>query len=217
MTMLEGCAAIHRGITRLPSVSPPFHDIPADGLYFFYETGETESHEGLARIVRVGNHPHRVGGLKQRLRQHYSGRKNGSVFRKALGGAILRSQDADHPCLLPSPGKGHWEQQNAKTCEVCKPTEAVVSRRLREQFDLKLLRVDDVSERNRLEEALVATLAQCPTCDASPDWLGRRAYSEKIQATGMWNSQFTASPSPMTGMELLRVHELIERSLHRTI
>ena len=89
---------------------------------------ESAQHAPAGRIVRVGNHPRSDGTLVRRLRQHYKGHKNGSVFRKFLGGALMRSEDPSHPCLAPAPGKGHWEKQDEKTCHRCQPVEQSVSR-----------------------------------------------------------------------------------------
>ena len=79
------CGDIHRLLGTLPVYSSPRQVPFADGLYFFLEDGETSDHGPRGRIVRIGNHPRSDGGLVRRLRQHYSGRKNGSVFRKFLG------------------------------------------------------------------------------------------------------------------------------------
>jgi hypothetical protein len=52
----------------------------------------------LERIVRVGTHREQ-DNLQRRLRYHYSGNKNGSVFRKHIGGAILAQADPNDPRL----------------------------------------------------------------------------------------------------------------------
>ncbi len=101
----RACEAVHRALEQLPQLSAPSQTTVADGLYFFYERGETSTHAphggGAGR-----NHPGSDGTLVRRLSQHFSGGKNGSVFRKALGGALLRQSDASHPCLAPAPGRG---------------------------------------------------------------------------------------------------------------
>lgn len=119
----DACHQIHSVLARLPLLASPA-DVPfGDGLYFFYENGETSEHAPGGRVVRVGNHPRSDGSLRKRLAQHFSGRKNGSVFRKYLGGALLRRRDPDCPCLAPAPGKGHWELQDAETCPECQQLE----------------------------------------------------------------------------------------------
>ena len=138
----------------------------------------------------MGNHPRSPGGLVRRLRLHYSGSKNSSVFRKFLGGALLRRGNPAEPCLSPGPGKGHWEKQDSRACPLCKPTEAQVSQLLRQRFTFRCVRIPDRDERNRLEGLLVATLAACDVCRPSLSWLGRCAYNEKVRASGLWNSEY---------------------------
>jgi len=204
----ETCARIHTTLSTLPLRRSIDAGVPNDGLYFFYENGEINSHGTGARVVRVGNHPHAAGGLRNRLRNHYSGNKNGSVFRKLLGGALIRQRNPDDPCLLPRPGQGHWERQDGKACGTCKPVEQEISRLLRKHFSFRCVRIVDRTERNRLEQLLIASLARCPRCKASTTWLGQYAYSPRVQQSGLWNSDFIDS-APLTSSELARFEELV--------
>lgn len=189
------CEEIHSLLRPLPEFRSA-REVPFDnGLYFWYEAGEFCSHlDGVPRIVRVGNHPHSQNGLKNRLRNHYSGTKNGSVFRKFIGGALLRSRDQESTCLAPGPGLGHWEKQDSKPCLECAPLEKDVSRILRERFFIKCVRIDDKALRNFLERVLIRDLSACPNCRASESWLGRLAYNQNVRKSGMWNSEFTFGP-----------------------
>src|SRR5659263_695293 len=72
-----------------------------NGLYFFYEEAEKSSHDNLARIVRVGNHPRSQDRLCGRLWDHYSPNKNFSVFRRLLGGALLRRENGERRSSMP--------------------------------------------------------------------------------------------------------------------
>lgn len=190
--------------------NPPGIGVVA-GLYFFYEDGETSPHGPAGRVVRVGNHPRSNGGLRRRLQQHYSGGKNGSVFRKFLGGAILRSSNPNHPCLQPGPGQGHWERQDAPKCELCKPVEKKVSNYISTHMRFRCVSIPNRAERNQLEQALVATLALCTVCHPSPEWLGLCAYSKSVQVSGLWNSQFTDG-KPMPVEEIERFKQLAKLS-----
>ena len=187
------CARVHRLLDTLPTFTSRREARSrlgfSDGLYVFFEAGETSTHGPEGRIVRVGNHPRSEGTLWRRLGQHYSGGKNGSVFRKFLGGALLRRDDPDSPCLEPAPGQGHWERQGAAPCPSCRPVEERVSALLRERFWFRCLPVADRGERSALEHQLIATVAACSACAPSPDWLGRWAYSTTVRRVGMWNSQ----------------------------
>ena len=102
----ELCEQINNMLRVLPLDSSPSEVPFNNGLYFFYEKGEISKHAPEGRIVRIGNHPRSQDNLKRRLRMHYSEGKNGSVFRKFLGGAILRKTDPSSACLKPSPWTG---------------------------------------------------------------------------------------------------------------
>ena len=209
----EACREIHSALRALPLLASPAEVPFRDGLYFFYEDGERSEHAGEGRAVRVGNHPNKQGGLVSRLKAHYTGNKNSSVFRKFLGGALLRRGDPDSPCLAPSPGKGHWEHQNDKACERCQPLEEEVSQLLRSSFRFRCVEVVDQAERNDLESVLIATIAACPVCEPSVTWLGRYAYSDKVRSSGLWNSQDVGGPT-ITAHQLERFGSRARASLH---
>jgi len=198
----NACERIHRILERLPEHSSPDGDIPSNGLYFFYEDGEICPHTGKPRIVRVGNHPRSQNGLRNRLKMHYGGNKNSSVFRKFLGGAILRKRNPNYPCLQPGPGKGHWERQDEKTCELCRPIENEVTELLKKNFKFRCVEIVDKDERNDMEKKLIATLSKCPQCGPSNRWLGLWAYNEKVKSSGLWNSDYVDEPYEMTPSDL---------------
>ena len=207
----EACKAIHEALAAKPLRTLPSQVPFADGLYFFYEEGELCNHGPKGRIVRVGNHPRSQGGLVRRLKLHYSGNKNSSVFRKFLGGALLRRANPNDPCLAPAPGKGHWERQDEKACPRCRPTEALASALLREHFSFRCVRIPDMNERNELEARLVATLAACRVCQPSSSWLGQYAYSAKVRASGLWNSQYVGGAT-IGPTDLRRFQALVSAS-----
>lgn len=214
MNAEDSCRLIHALLTQLPIQREPSSMLPTDGLYFFYQEGEYCMHDGIVdtvsgRIVRIGNHPRSDRSLVRRLRQHYSGRKNGSVFRKYIGGSLLRRSNPDHPCLQPNPGKGHWEKQDAKVCNKCLPLEAEVSRLLREQFWFRCVNMNDRLERNRLEQGLIATVAACSICRPSTDWLGRYAYNKNVRESGLWNSDYVTYSQMLLDTEMQRFEQLI--------
>lgn len=214
----EACRLIHDVVTGLPRYIDPA-DVPIDnGLYFFFELGEDSPH-GHPRITRIGNHPRAQDGLVARLRNHYAthrGAKNGSVFRRYLGGALLR-RDGRLTCLDPASGKGHWERGDGQECDVCAPYERLVTERLRSTFSFSCVRIDDRMLRNHLEGSLIATVAQCPLCQHSAGWLGRLAYPEKMQTSGMWNIDFVDGV-PSTKEDLVTLRSLARaRSNHRDL
>lgn len=211
--MQPGCEDLHRTLSKLPLLNSPSEVLPKDGLYFFYEKGEFSAHDSGLRIVRVGNHPRSQGRLVARLRQHYGGNKNSSVFRKFLGGAILRRRDMSHPCLQPVPGRGHWEKQDAKTCERCRPVETEVSDLLRSEFAFRIVSIEDMDFRNIMERKLIGHLSACPDCRPSREWLGKFAYSEKVQNSGLWNSSYVGGSVSLSGEDWRRFEEAVEETV----
>ena len=207
----RACHRIHELLSSLPLLRRPSDTPFSDGLYFFYERSERSGHGPRGRIVRVGNHPRSDGTLARRIRQHYAGRKNGSVFRKLLGGAVMRARGGDQPCLRPAPGRGHWELQNADVCERCAPVEAEVSDLLVRSFVFRCVAILEREERNQLEESMIGTLALCQACVPSKNWFGRRAYPEAVRRTGLWNVQFTDSLA-ITDGQLERFGQLVDAS-----
>jgi hypothetical protein len=204
----KSCHAIHAALERLPSWREPRQVPFSNGLYFFYERGEASPHAPQGRVVRVGNHPRSDNSLVRRLQQHYSGRKNGSVFRRYVGGALIRALDPDNSCLMPGPGRGHWERHGQDTCHLCAAVEQQVSLSLREKFTFRCIEIDNRRERNNLEESLIATLSACNECIPSESWLGRQACSSVLRGSGMWNCQGVSGEQLSEG-ELNRLEELV--------
>lgn len=205
------CGELHRLLAQLPTRTAPGEVPFANGLYFYYEDGERSTHVVSERIVRIGNHPKSQDRLIGRLRDHYrsrAGAKNGSVFRRYLGGAVLRSRDATSTCLLPGPGRGHWESQGGEACPDCAPVEATVSHLLAERFQFRCIRIDDQAVRNELEARLIATVAACTECQPSPGWLGSHAYPELVRRSGLWNAQFVGGPTATAG-DLVLLQRLV--------
>src|SRR4030042_5238089 len=74
-------------------LSGPIDWLPLDGLYFFFEAGQRipiKSRE-CDRIVRIGINE-KPNNFRKRIRGHYRGNIEGSVFRENIGWASL---DAD--------------------------------------------------------------------------------------------------------------------------
>jgi len=212
----SACEKIHRILEELHEHSSPESTLPRNGLYFFYEDGEICAHTGKPRIVRVGNHPRSQDRLITRLREHYGEidypeKKNGSVFRRLLGGAILRRRNPNHPCLLPSPGEGHWEKQGGRTCELCRPLENEVTELLKTDFRFRCIEIIPMNQRNEMERKLIATLARCHECGPSETWLGRWTYSEKVQRSGMWNSEYVDDAYEMTMSDLEEMEKAVKK------
>ena len=65
--------------------------------------------------------------------------------------------------------------------------EVEVSRYFEEMFTYSVVRVDDPSDRLRLEAGLIAALAVDPKPIPSERWLGHYSPVVAIQESGLWN------------------------------
>lgn len=175
---------------------------PSSGIYFFFERGETGSLGGVQveRIVRVGTHL-QDGNFPKRIRQHYGlvrslgGNKNGSVFRRHVGGALL-VKTSPHDRRIDE-----WMKQGGASYP---EIEQSVSQTLRERFSFSCFAVPRKDDRLLLERGLIALLAQHPIALPSSTWLGRCAISPLIRSTGLWNTQgVAAAPLAMAEYELI--------------
>lgn len=179
--------------------------LPSDGIYLFFERGETAVLSGAVseRIVRVGTH-REDGRLPARIRQHYGrvrslgGNKNGSVFRRHLGGALLARDRSGDPRI-----EG-WARQGGRSYP---DIEERVSRTMRDAFTFVCFRVDVRIERMELERGLIALLAQRPIARPSAAWLGHHALASEIRSAGLWNTQHCRA-EPLTPDEFARLQRL---------
>lgn len=180
-------------------------DIPPSGIEVFFEAGETiAARDGvIARVVRIGTQ-RTSGRMADRIRNHYGpvnslgGNKNSSVFRKHVGGALLRRSDPDDP-RLPA-----WMTQHGQSY---KEIEDEVSRVMRAHFSYVCLGVPDDDERQPLVRGMIALLAQYPLGSPSDDWLGRFAHDPRIGEVGLWNVNRIDAP-PLTEAQLRRIEAL---------
>ena len=207
MNVSQLCNRVHEILEVLPSWKFPSNHLPKQGLYFFYEDGEITSHTGKPRIVRVGTHgPNRT--LKRRLRDHYNGNREGSIFRKELGSALLKRSGASEDQIR------EWRKKRklSRSWHTFEKIERQVSEILRLKFTFKALSVDTEEERSHLEETIIPTLAACSKCQPSNDWLGKFAWKETIISSGLWNDRFAHSPARLTRQQLIRLEELVQKT-----
>jgi len=205
---------VHLLVNHLPrhNWQTPLSDLPTDAIYFFLELGETVqvASQTVDRVVRVGTH-RRDGRFRGRIRQHYgavgslTGNKNSSVFRKHVGGAVLRKRNPGDARLL------EWLMQNAPTFT---EVEQAVSQILHDIFTFACIQVDDAEERLSLERGLIGLLAQYPVGQPSCGWLGHHAAAQAVRASGLWNTQHVAAP-PLTEREYCRLRMLAEAAIRR--
>lgn len=174
-------------------------ELPARGVYFFFEEGEHRAGDpSTCRVVRVGTHAvarNSKTTLWKRLSNHRGSKKSGggnhrgSVFRLHVGAALLRSRREN----LESWAVGSSAPKEVRNLE--RDLERDVSNVIN-QMCLLWLPIDDApgpdSDRAYVERNAVALLsnALAPIDAPSENWLGRSSPSERIQKSGLWNLNY---------------------------
>ena len=227
----EKCKWLHETLEQLPITSYPFdlEQLPKNGIYFFYEKGETWGHGGSKpRIVRVGTH--RGNNFRSRMADHYLigrrvshsmkrfGPKDRSIFRKNLGRAIL---NRDHPEYLETwnidftPKRNRERKSHLRDMDIEKETEELISGVLKENFSFRFARIEKQEERigsGGLERTFIGTLAACKSCRPSENWLGNHSPLERIRKNGLWQTQHLMERA-IDSEEMRRFEEIVKNTL----
>jgi hypothetical protein len=226
------CEWLHRSLDALPLFSYPFDlaGLPDNGIYFFYESGECCGHPGASsRIVRVGTH--RDGNFQSRIAEHFllderkmsftqdqSAPHDRSIFRKNIGRAVLnRTGDSYLPIWELDFMKRAVREQHRHQRDIGKEVaiEREVTRVLREKFSFKCIEVAEEGQRmgnEGLERALIGTLASCPLCGPSAEWLGKYSPKIKICESGLWLIHHLSAAQLSTAQKVL-VTTAIEKAI----
>jgi hypothetical protein len=203
-------------------VKYPFRleQLPLNGIYFFYEEGETVDHgDGVgSRMVRIGTH--KDGNFRSRIAEHFlmvdEAKKMAfdenkpapherSIFRKNLGRALLNK--AGDPYLEVweldfTTSAGRKKNKHRRDVAKEKAVEAEVTRLLREKFSFRFILLEGQEGRmgsSGLESNLIGTVAKCEECKPSANWLGNYSPKEDIRRTGLWLAQHLKSPEISEG------------------
>ena len=204
--MSDLCEWLHTQLAELPSVAYPFNlsELPENGIYFFYEKGQTWGHGGnQPRIVRIGTH--RDGNFRSRIAEHFlldaakmnfdatkSPPHDRSIFRKHLGRALL---NRDHSSYLTVWNIDFMKRENReryahlRDVEEERRVESEVTRLIREDFSFRFIVMEGQTERmghEGLEARLIGTVAGCGGCRPSPDWLGQHSPVNEVKQSGLW-------------------------------
>lgn len=230
------CQRLHAALERLPLLRFPFRweELPKDGIYFFYEEGETVDHgDGhRPRIVRIGTH--KDGNFRPRMSDHYLLRgeerkmaftaarpapKDRSIFRKNLGRALLhRDGDAyldvwniDFTTRATKAAHAHRRDIGKE-----QRLEADITAILRGRFSFRFIVLEGPGRMGSggLESRLIGTVAQCPSCVGSDAWLGRSSPKPEIADSGLWLSQHLDAPA-LTPDEERTLTQAIDETLAR--
>ncbi len=180
---------------------------PSRGVYFFFEEGEFHvGNECSPRVVRVGTHALKAGAkstLWGRLRQHRGtqkkpgGNHRSSVFRKLVGQSLICRDKLDVPTWGTGSRKAKAESIGMEI-DQAECMERNLEQKVSETLGaMELLWVpikDDPSpkswrgciERNSI--ALLSSYRNERVSKASSNWLGHCCNREKVQQSGLWNS-----------------------------
>lgn len=231
--MSDPCKWLHEQLQELPMMTHPFdmECLPQNGIYFFYEHGETWGHTGNEpRIVRVGSHTGQ-DNLRTRISETYlldesrllsnadrPKPADRSIFRKNLGRALLNRRRDEYLQV--------WQidftlrsnrEQLGHLRDIAKERwlESEISRLLRERFSFRAIAVDDGTDRTHLEKHLIGTVANCRSCSPSRNWLGRHSPETKIAGGNLWEVQhLTARPIGARDQEaILRAIQMTKEQL----
>ncbi len=178
------------------------------GLYFWYEEGEF-GHNGEQRITRVGTHE-KQGRLLARINEHFGGVREGSVFRKHLGGALMKLNTE------PEAEVKVWYEKRKENPRFNDPKFKCYEERVTNQAkdsNYRVLRVADLNERLQMEEKLIALFSHCEACCPSKKWLGNHAYRKEICDSALWNINHIHSANEFTPSDLPRLRHLIDETL----
>ena len=164
--------------------------LPVDGLYVFFEVGQEiviRSRE-FNRIVRIGINE-KPNNFRSRIREHYNGNIEGSVFRENIGWALLESRGKKP--LETYRTKKNYRKQNSGG-----DLEREISNYFCKAFTYKAFKID-YDELETYEAIMIAAFSiyyQLKTFKKELDvgnWLGKHSYSlhDKIKRSSLWNSE----------------------------
>ena len=217
--MSDFCQRIHEILGPAPFLRYPFsmETLPSEAIYFMYQDGETWGHGGnRPRIVQIGTQ--RDGNFAARLAEHFvlnerkmdfdgesPAPKDRSILRKTIGRALLaRASDPyfemwNRDCTTKAERDRYGMNRDILKEQ---QLEREITVLLREHFFVRYLPVSAEEERmgqGSITRRLIATIAQCGCCHASPLWLGRYSPSETIRHCYLWQVQHTNGAATEAG------------------
>jgi hypothetical protein len=160
-----------------------------NGIYVMFE--KNERYKELDRIVRVGTH-NKDERLLERLRDHYfHPNKDGSIFRKNIGKAILNKRN--DPYLEKWTLNSSKPEIKSKLTEneliTQKKIEIEVSEYIQNNITFICFEVVKETDRLRMEEGIIAALYQERSFRGSFGWLGLYSPEKLIHDSGLWLKQ----------------------------
>lgn len=206
--LIHACDELHvlfnevRRYTSSEIESIPFNN----GIYIIFE--KNEKYKDWQRIVRVGTHDAQ-DRLQERLKDHFTRKnKDGSIFRKNLGKAILKRQGDPYLAMWTIDTSKPENRENVDR-NLQGAVELEVSAYLEENMSFAVLPVEDVQQRLRIEKAIISSLNHTDAFRPSKNWLGNNSPEEEIRDSGLWLKR-GLNESSLTYDELCFIRRAIE-------
>jgi hypothetical protein len=237
--MSDLCKWLNEQLRVLPLIKFPFvaEHLPQNGIYFFYEVGETWGHGGEElRITRIGTSID--GNFRNRLAEHYLLNESKmdfdatrpapherSIFRKNIGRALLnRDRDAYLQVweIDFTTKKNRELYANLRDIQKEREIELSITELIRQAFCFRFIIMENRKERmgkRGIESSLIGTIAQCLLCRPSARWLGNCSPDKRIRESGLWLVQHLKA-RPLDGTDKETISQAIRRTqqwikLHR--
>lgn len=204
---------LHSQLNRIARHKFPYieSEISKNGIYVMFEEGET--YKTFSRIVRLGSHTG-ANRLFERIDEHYIGNDHrDSIFRKHLGRCFL-TVDGKEDYIDKWDLKIKKKEDKAKNIskidfQLEKRYEEQITEHIQKSFSFVIIPgLTDETKRLRLEEGLIATLAQAPGRMSSNHWLGNLHPDDRIRNSKLWNIQHLSDP-PLTDDETAEILQKI--------
>ncbi|WP_259595884.1 DUF6884 domain-containing protein [Clostridium botulinum] len=201
------CKAVHEFFNQMPRMNyKTISDISfSNGIYIMFENNQ--KYWKVDRIVRIGTHTSN-DRLKHRLRDHFiSKNKDGSIFRKNIGKAILNKNNDSYLDIWSLDTSKRYNKDKINE-EKEEKIEEYISNYLQKNITFVCFIVNEKEDRLRLEEALISLLNKSDDFYPGNDWLGKFSPVDKIAQSGLWLTQ-GLDASPLTVAEFARIKESV--------
>ena len=205
------CAKLHRLFNDLPRYQWDTIDKVSfdNGIYIVFEKGEY--YYGMDRIVRVGTHTS-DRRLQKRLKDHFiSKNKDGSIFRKNIGKALLN--ESNHPYLtvwsMDSSDKQNVIDKVGDSFNLVtqKSIEEEVSSYIQSNISFTCFHVPHKEDRERFENAIIASLNNSLDFHSTNKWKGVYSPEKEIAESGLWLKKGLNEPL-LSESEYNKIYEL---------
>jgi hypothetical protein len=196
------------------------------GVYIIFEDGEAA--HGGKRIVRIGTNTGEHRTSADRLGDHYED-EGVSIFRKHIARCLLEKEsDADNLKRIFHDSKylkrvRNWKKTaGEEELKKFRELHEAISAHIQNYCSFVLLPVCRESCED-WEKKIISTVATCPDCGPSPEWLGNifpeniQRSCAKIRGYGLWNVEHVNDKHILTDLEIVELENIVELSRRKSI